>query len=514
MNLNFIIELAILIVVIIQFLLLLKSRQGSQSHVLQKLLEYDRRLDKNESNIRDEFGRNREETNKSSKESREELSTTLRTVEEKLSAIITQFTGLVDNKMKNIQEFLDSGLKFNREELNKSIAVFGESVTKSMSGFSEILNNELKSVQDRVNKSTKESRDELTSSLKSFEEKSSAKIEALTKDTKDGLEKNRNTVEKKLMEIQEGNEKKLEKMRETVDEKLQKTLEARLGESFKLVSERLERVQKGLGEMQNLASDVGDLKKVMSNVKAKGILGEYQLEAILDEILYSSQYGKNVKTKNGSDNRVEFAVKIPSKEDLGKPVWLPIDSKLPTSAYETLVDAYESGDRKNVEDARKAFSKAVKGCAKTIHDKYIDPPNTTDFAIMFFPFEGAYAEVVRDPELFEGIRRESKVIITGPSTIAALLNAFRIGFNSLAVDKNTGIIRDLLSSVKKEFGNFEKVLVKVKNQIDSASTTLEKDVGVRTRAINYELGKVETLPDDTAGQKLLTVATYDLDGID
>jgi DNA recombination protein RmuC len=551
MSLDFIIEVAILAVVIIQFIviivLLSKNRQGSQEQVLQKLLEYDKRLDKNELNIRDEFGRNREETNKSSKESREELSSTLRMVEEKLLAIITQFTGLVDNKiksisdslessskssreelsnnitnftgivdnkMKTIQEFLDSGLKFNREELNKSISVFEEGVTKSISSFSEILNNELKSVQDRVNTSTKESREELTFSLKSFEEKSSAKIEALTKDTKDGLEKNRNTVEKKLMEIQEGNEKKLEKMRETVDEKLQKTLEARLGESFKLVSERLELVQKGLGEMQNLASDVGDLKKVMSNVKTKGVLGEYQLEAILEEILHSSQYGKNVKTRNGSDNHVEFAVKIPSKEDSGKPIWLPIDSKLPTSAYETLVDAYDSGDKKIVEDARKVFSKTVKNFAKDIHDKYIDPPNTTDFAIMFFPFEGEYAEVVRDPELFEGIRKESKIIITGPSTIAALLNALRVGFNSLAVDKNTGIIRDLLSSVKKEFGNFEKVLVKVKDQIDTASTTLEKDVGVRTRAINKALKKVETLPDDTTGQKLLTESSSDFDEAD
>jgi DNA recombination protein RmuC len=541
MSLDFIIELAILAVLIIQFIviiiLLLKNRQGSQEHVLQKLVEYDKRLDKNETNIHDEFGKNRDETNKSAKEAREELSSTLKIVEEKLLTTITNFTGLVDNKiksisesldlssksnreelsknitgftgmvdnkMKTIQEFLDSGLKFNREELNKSISVFEEGVTKSISGFSEILNKELTSVQDRVNTSTKESREELSMSLKLFEEKSSARIEALTKDTKDGLEKNRDTVEKKLTEIQEGNEKKLEKMRETVDEKLQKTLEARLGESFKLVSERLELVQKGLGEMQNLASDVGDLKKVMSNVKTKGVLGEYQLGAILEEILiHPSQYEKNVKTKIGSDNHVEFAVKIPSKEDSSKPIWLPIDSKLPTSAYEILVDAYDSGDKKSVEDARKAFSKTVKNFAKDIHNKYIDTPNTTDFAIMFLPFEGEYAEVVRDPELFEGIRKESNIIITGPSTIAALLNALRVGFSSLAVDKNTGIIKDLLSSVKKEFGNFEKVLVKVKNQIDTASTTLEKDVGVRTKAINRALKKVETLPDDTNGQKLL-----------
>lgn len=473
MDVNLIVELAILAVIIIQFILiialLLRSKPVSQEPILQKFIEYDKRLDKNETNIHDEFGRNREETNKSAKESRVELSSTLSMVEKNLSATITNFTGLIDNKMKSIQDFLNSGLKYNR--------------------------------------------DELSASLKTFEEKSSARIEALTKDTKDGLEKNRNTVEKKLTEIQEGNEKKLEKMRETVDEKLQKTLEARLGESFKLVSERLELVQKGLGEMQSLASDVGDLKKVMSNVKTKGVLGEYQLEAILEEMLHSSQYGKNVKTKIGSNANVEFAVKIPSKEDSQKPVWLPIDSKLPTSAYEALVNAYDNGDKKAVEDARKAFSRTVKGFAKDIYDKYIDPPNTTDFAIMFLPFEGEYAEVVRDSELFEGIRKESKVIVTGPSTIAAFLNALRVGFNSLAVDKNTGVIRDLLSGVKKEFGNFEKILVKVKEQIDTASSTLEKDVGVRTRAINKALKNVETLPDGGAGQRLLLDAASELDEI-
>ncbi|MDR0525124.1 MAG: DNA recombination protein RmuC [Spirochaetaceae bacterium] len=510
---EYIFILAVFGILVIQLVLILmllfKSRQGSPSPILQKLIEYDARLDKNENNLRDEFGRNREETNKSAKENREELSSALKTVEEKLSAALTNFTGLVDNKIKSLADSLDSSSKASREELSKNITVFAEGVTKSISGFSEILNKELQSVQDRVAASTKESREELSGSLKSFEEKSSARIEALTKDTKDGLEKNRETLEKKLAEIQDSNEKKLEKMRETVDEKLQKTLETRLNSSFAQVSDLIEKVLKGLGEMQNLASDVGDLKKVLSNVKTKGVLGEYQLEAILEEILHTSQYEKNVKTKAGSDTYVEFAIKIPSKEDSAKPLWLPIDSKLPTSAYENLIEAYDAGDKKAVEDARKNFGRIVKGFAKDIHDKYLDPPNTTDFGIMFLPFEGEYAEVVRDSALFEGIRRESNIIVTGPSTIAALLNALRVGFNSLAVDKNTGVIRDLLSAVKKEFINFEKILVKVKDQIDSAGSTLEKDVGVRTRAINRALKKVETLPDDAVGQKLLADASSD-----
>jgi len=442
MQFDIILLLAIFLVIIIQFIvmvkLLSKNKQGSQEHVLQKLLDYDKRLDKNELNLRNE---------------------------------------------------LESKFGQNRIELSAS----------------------LQSISDSLSSSLKINRDELASSLKSFEEKSTAKIEILTKDTKDGLDNNRDIVEKKLAEIQEGNEKKLEKMRETVDEKLQKTLEARLGESFKLVSEQLENVQKGLGEMKNLASDVGDLKKVMSNVKTKGVLGEYQLGSILEQMLAPSQYEKNVKTKIGSDKYVEFAIKIPSKEDSERNVWLPIDAKLPTSTYEDLVDAYNSGDKESIENSRKAFSRTVKNFAKDIKEKYIDTPNTTDFAIMFLPFEGAYAEVVRDPELFESIQREHKIIVTGPSTIAAFLNALQVGFKSLAVEKGTSVILNTLSAVKKEFGNFETILVKVKDQIDKASTTLDETVGKRTKAINKVLKKVETVSDDTAGQKLITDASNDLE---
>jgi DNA recombination protein RmuC len=508
MDFHFAIELAILVILIIQFIVVTiffsKNRQGSQEHVLQKFIEYEKRLDRNESNLHNElevkFGQNRGD-----------LTLSLQSVSDQLSNQIINFTHLVDDKIKSILDSLNMSSKTNRDELNKSINDFERQVTTSISGFSEILNKELKSVQDRVSSSTRENREELASTLNSFKEEFSAKIETLTKDTKDGLERNRETVEKKLTEIQTGNEAKLDKMRETVDEKLQKTLEARLSASFKQVSDDLEKVNKGLGEMQTLASDVGDLKKVMSNVKTKGVLGEYQLGAILEEILNQSQYERNIKTKTGSGNHVEFAVKIPSKEDPSKPVWLPIDAKMPTTAYEALNDAYDSSDKKMLEDAKKIFSRTVKNFAKDIHDKYIDPPNTTDFAIMFLPIEGEYAEVVRDPELFEGIRRESKVIVTGPSTIAALLNALRVGFNSINVDKNTSRILDLLSSVKKEFGNFENLIDKVKEKIDDAGKTLDDNFGKRTRAITKALKSVETMPDDTVGQKLLDDAYSDLD---
>jgi DNA recombination protein RmuC len=491
-----IIELVLIVIAIVQIIVIIvffsKAKHGSQEHVLQKFIEYEKRLDKNESSMRDEFGRNREETNRSAKDAREELTASLKS-----------FTELVDNKIKSINELFDFSSKSNREELNTSIHAFEEKVANSIAGFSEILNKELKSVQDTVSSSTRISREEQVNSLKSFEDKFSTKIETLTKETNQGLEKNRDTVEKKLADIQKENAEKLEKMRETVDEKLHKTLETRLGESFKLVSERLELVQKGLGEMQNLASDVGDLKKVMSNVKAKGVLGEYQLGSILEQMLAPNQYEKNVKTKAGSDRNVEFAIKIPSKDDSDRHIWLPIDSKLPTRDYEVLIDAYAGGDKKAVEDAQKAFARTVKSFAKEIHDKYIDPPNTMDFAILFLPFEGEYAEVVRDPELFEGIQRDYKINITGPSTISAFLNALQVGFRSLAVEKRTSEIWKLLGDVKKEFGNFETVLTKVKDQIDKASSTLEKDVGVRTRAIVRRLKDVETLPGSQSDQPLL-----------
>jgi DNA recombination protein RmuC len=502
---GFIVGLAILTIVIIQFIVMIvlfsKNRQSSPADMSQKLVDYTQRLEKNESTLRDEFGKNREEANKSAKESREELSLNLKSVSEQLSAIITGFTGLVDNKMKSIQEFLDSGLKFNREELNKSILTFEGRVTGSISSFSETLNKELKSVQDRVYTSTRESREELAASLKTFEEKSSVKIEALTKDTKEGLEKNRDAVEKKLADIQQGNEKKLDEMRQTVDEKLHKTLETRLGESFKLVSERLELVQKGLGEMQTLVSDVGSIKNVLSNVKNKGVLGEYQLGAILEQVLTPNQYAQSVKIKEGSRENVEFAVKIPSKEDSNKIIWLPIDAKFPTVDYEILLAAYESGDKETVAQAQKELKTKIEKFARDIHEKYIDPPNTTEFGIMFLPFEGLYAEVLRIPGVFENIQNTHRVTITGPTTISAFLNSLQMGFRSLAVEKRTSEIWDLLGAVRTEFGKFGDVLQKTKEKLDSASKEIDR-AGTRSRAIERKLRDVQTLPEGKA-QKLL-----------
>ncbi|HEX8355928.1 MAG TPA: DNA recombination protein RmuC, partial [Segetibacter sp.] len=313
-------------------------------------------------------------------------------------------------------------------------------------------------------------------------------------DTGSRLDSMRSTLEKKLGEMQQGNEIKLEQMRITVDEKLQKTLEARLGDSFKLVSERLEAVHKGLGDMQQLATGVGDLKRVLTNVKTRGVLGEYQLANLLEQTLTPDQYEKNVKTKEGSNAIVEFAVKLPGSKD--KTLWLPIDSKFPKEDFEWLMQSYESGDLEQIEESRKAFVKGIKKCAADICGRYIDPPNTTDFAILFLPFESLYAEVLRTPGLFESIRTDCKINIAGPTTLSAFLSSLQMGFRTLAIEKRSGEVWLLLSAVKTEFSNFGGMLDKAQKNIQTGLDQLENVAGVRTRAIQKRLKGVDTLTDE------------------
>ena len=335
-----------------------------------------------------------------------------------------------------------------------------------------------------------------------------AKLDALTKGIADNLgaidkrfgafsvqseqrlDNIRTTMERRLTALQEDNSKKLEQMRETVDEKLQKTLEDKIGQSFKLVSERLEQVYKGLGEMQTLASGVGDLKKVLSNVKTRGILGEIQLGAILEQMMSNEQYDTNVATKPGSREVVEYAVKLPSED--GSITYLPIDAKFPLDLYSALVDAYDLGDTAAIEQAAKLLDTRIKGCAKDIRDKYIDPPNTTDFAIMFLPIEGLYAEVVRRG-LVETLQRDYKVSIAGPTTMSALLNSLQMGFKTLAIQKRSGEVWKVLGGVKTEFDNFAGVLSVTQQRLNQANNELDKLVGVRTRQIQKKLKDVSSV---------------------
>lgn len=303
------------------------------------------------------------------------------------------------------------------------------------------------------------------------------------------LENIRRSVESRLNYIQEDNNRKLEEMRKTVDERLQQSIEEKMNRSFSLVSERLEQVYKGLGEMQNLANGVGDLKKVLTNVKTRGTLGEYQLSAILSEILSPEQYEENVATKKGSRNVVEFAVKLPSDDD--KFIYLPIDSKFPGDTYSALRDAIDEGDKVKIDLAAKALIATIKSEAKDIHDKYIDPPYTTEFAIMFLPFEGLYSEVV-NRGLVEILQRDYKVNVAGPSTMAALLNSLQMGFKTLAVQKRSAEVWKILGAVKQEFDKFGDVLEATQQRLDQANKELDKLVGVRTRQIQRKLKDVQT----------------------
>lgn len=313
------------------------------------------------------------------------------------------------------------------------------------------------------------------------------------------LENIRASVESRLKAVSDGNEKQLEKIRETVDEKLQKTLEERIGQSFKLVSERLEEVYKGLGEMQKLAVGVGDLKKVLSNVKTRGILGEIQLGAILEQILSPEQYKTNVVTKPSGRDPVEFAVCLPGSGD--DVVYLPIDSKFPADMYSRLVDAYDSGDSDAITAAGKELERSIKLSAKTIHDKYISPPHTTDFAIMFLPFEGLYAEVVRRG-MVETLQRDYKINIAGPTTMASLLNSLQMGFRTLAIQKHSGEVWNVLGAVKTEFDKFGDVLAATQNRLEQANRELDKLVGVRTRTIQRKLKSVTSLSEAEASALL------------
>lgn len=330
----------------------------------------------------------------------------------------------------------------------------------------------------------------------------SGQLSNLTQSNEQRLERLRETVEERLRLLQEENTRKLDQMRELVDKELHATLEKRLGESFKLVSERLEQVHKGLGEMQALASSVGDLKKVLSNVKTRGILGEIQLGAILEQILTPEQYVKNFSPKKNSD-RVEFAIKLPAKDDSGGYVYLPIDAKFHEADYQRLIDAYETGDHTMIEEAAKQLEIKIKNSARDIKDKYLNPPLTTDFAIMFLPVEGLYAEVLRRPKLFETLQNEYRVTVTGPTTLAAFLNSLQMGFRTLAIEKRSSEIWELLGAVKTEFGKFGDLLEKTHKKLLEASNTIE-DAARKTRSIQQKLKNVQQIPVERA-QELLSL---------
>lgn len=320
-------------------------------------------------------------------------------------------------------------------------------------------------------------------------------LQALAQRNEAGLAETRRTVESRLQSIQQDNEKKLEQMRATVDEKLHATLEQRLGESFKQVAERLEQVYRGLGEMQTLARDVGSLNRVLTNVKTRGIFGEVQLAGLLEQVFTPEQYAANVETLPGTGARVEFALKLPGQREDGQPLWLPIDAKFPREDYERLLDAQERADAPSAEQAGRAIESRLRLEAKTIREKYLGPPHTTDFALLFLPTEGLYAEALRRPGLTESLQREYKVMLVGPTTLLATLSSLQMGFRTLALEKRSAEVWEVLSAVKTEFGKFGEVLAKTKKKLEEASNTIDA-AEVRTRAMTRRLKTVEALPED------------------
>ncbi len=505
MTLTEILLLIILVLIIVNLILVITKKTGNNSNELKsEINKANTEITRIDPLVRSEFSNNRDEIQRGAKNTREELNNSFKTFGETLTNNITDLSNIQKKQLETFSIQLQSLTKSNEEKIDKLIT-----------------SNELKlkEFNEQLTNSSKENRTELTNSLKSFEEKFGANVkdfnelqrqkfndlfikqDELKNDTEAKLEKIRETVEKKLQTLQEENIKKLEEMRNTVDEKLQTTLEKRFNDSFTVISERLEQVHKGLGEMQSLATNVGDLKKVMTNVKSRGIMGEYQLANILEDLLTNEQYEKNVKTKPGSGAVVEFAIKMPNNNNLEKTLWLPVDSKFPKEDYEALVDAYDDGDPEKLDSLRKAFRNGIIKNAKDIKEKYIDPPNTMEYGIMFLPFESLYAEVLRTPGLFELLQKDYKITITGPTTLSALLSSLQMGFRTLAIEKRSSEVWDLLSAVKTEFNQFGIILEKTKKKLQEATNTIDK-AGVRSRAIERQLRKVQELPSQETIAKI------------
>ncbi|MBC8594238.1 DNA recombination protein RmuC [Oscillospiraceae bacterium N12] len=379
-----------------------------------------------------------------------------------------------------LQTALRQQMQENREELNRSIRELRMEITQT-------LNQNLQQLQDVLHKN-----------MMTTGELQRQKFDAMARQQEMLLQ---------------STEKRLDDMRLMVEEKLQKTLNERIGQSFELVRSQLENVQKGLGEMKSLAQDVGGLKKVLSNVKMRGTFGEVQLGALLEQMMSPEQYDANVKTKKSGTEFVEFAIKLPGKEDVNSTVYLPIDAKFPKDVYEQYYDAFESGDTTRIEICGKQLENTIKKMAKDIHDKYVDPPFTTDFAILFLPFESIYAEVIRRTSLVEALQKDFKIVVTGPTTLGAILNSLQMGFRTLAIQKRTGEVWTVLGAVKTEFSKFGGLLEKVQKNLQTAGDQLEEVMGKRTRAIERRLRQVEELPHEES-RKILPIDDGEDDLID
>lgn len=547
-----ILPIAVLVLTVVDLVILVvvlrKVSRADATGLASRLDAFEKGQERTERAVREEVAESREESAKAAREQRQELTGAFKTFGDSVVQRMADVAGMQKGQLDTFSSQLGSFAKASgerldaaraetatagkqlREEVVATLKSISETMTKTMresadvqkaqlEAFSNQIASLTKSIGEKLDTTRAESaagakqlREEVISTLTEITEASTktlaelsnvqkAQLEAmssaigkLSESNEKRLEAVRATVEGKLQSIQLDNARQLDQMRQTVDEKLQSTLDKRLGESFKLVSERLEQVHKGLGEMQNLASGVGDLRRVLTNVKARGTWGEFQLANLLEQVLTPDQYAANVATKPGSDERVEFAIRLPGPDDqVGEVVWLPIDAKFPKENYERLVDASEKADPGAVEAAVRQLELSIKGFAKVIQEKYLSPPSTTDFGIMFLPTEGLYAEVLRRPGLADSLQRDYRVVVTGPTTLAALLNSLQMGFRTLAITKRSSEVWKVLGAVKTEFGKFGDVLGSVKKRLDQASSTIDQ-ASVRTRAIERKLRDIEELP--------------------
>ena len=451
------IVLIVMQIVVVAVVIASRRQSGSGSpEMLARMLELHTMLSKLESNLKEDFRINREESSGMAKANRDELN-------------------------KAITEF--------RAETASAIQLLSKQNVETLEKIAAQTEGKLKELNEQTKSDSNQMREAMVKSFREFQEAFDKNVKSFN----DLQREKFGQLEVKQNELVQGTEKKLETIRITVEEKLEKTLSERLGQSFETVGKQLIEVQKGLGEMQTLAQDVGGLKKVLSNVKMRGGIGEIQLSMLLEQILAPDQYEANVKTKKGEDSIVEFAIKLPGKDSAQGHVWLPIDAKFPKDRYENLQNAYDLGEPAAIQQAQKELEDAIKFMAREISQKYLDPPNTTDFGIMFLPFEGIYAEVVRKASLLEELQRNYKVIITGPSTLAAILNSLQMGFRTLAIQKRSSEVWQVLGAVKNEFKNFGGMLSKAQNNIQTGLNTLDDVIGVRTRAINRKLKDVTEL---------------------
>jgi len=484
-TIEIILTIAVSVVVLLQIVILLRKQGGNQDAQWIAL----------QTQLQQTLTQQQQAQERTERVLREQVQSTAQATRQDLGANFTQF-----------QQTLSAQLTSVATLQNNQIDAFSQQLVK----LNESNAQQLEQMRQALILQGQSAREEQGLSLKRFADTLNQTLNSMTESNAQRMLEIRATLEQKIQQLQADNASKLEEMRKTVDEKLHATLEQRLGESFKQVSERLEKVHQGLGEMQQLAIGVGDLKRVLTNVKTRGTWGEVQLEMVLEQMLTPDQYAKNVETIPNSGERVEFAIKLPGKEDDRAPVWMPIDAKFPKEQYERLLDAAERADAEGVAQAGRELERVIRNEAKTIAEKYLSPPLTTDFAILFLPTEGLYAEVMRRPGLADELQRTHRVSISGPSTLSALLNSLQMGFRTLVLEKRSSEVWQVLGAVKTEFSKFGDVLAATKNALVKAADNIDK-AEVRTRQMTRKLKLVEALPTDAA-QSLLGIDDGSEDG--